>query len=122
MRRTPGARPRAVLPLAHGIPGSEKELVARADEKRPGELAIPGREIARRCANLAVGQLGASGVRQRAPTPLIWQDGVSGARSVVSAASVVSSGTIVYSTIVTATLPAPQVEPSTDCPQARGQA
>ena len=47
-------------PLAHGIPGSGKELVAIADGKRTGELVIPGREITRRCANLAVVQLGAS--------------------------------------------------------------
>ena len=53
------------LPLArelarHGIPGSDKELVAIADGQRTGELVIPGREITRRCANLAVAQLGAS--------------------------------------------------------------
>ena len=52
--------PELHLPLAHGIPGSDKELMAIADGKRPGELVIPGREITRRCANLAVGQLGAS--------------------------------------------------------------
>jgi hypothetical protein len=46
--------------LAHGIPGSGKELVAIAEGKRPAELVIPGREITRRCASVAVGQLGAS--------------------------------------------------------------
>jgi len=46
--------------VARGIPGSGKELVAIADGQRTGELVIPGREITRRCAYLAVGQLGAS--------------------------------------------------------------
>jgi hypothetical protein len=48
------------LPLAHSIPGSDKEPVAIADGQRTGQLVIPGREITRRCANLAVVQLGAS--------------------------------------------------------------
>ena len=52
--------PELHLPLAYGIPGSDKELAAIADGKRTGELVIPGRKITRRCANLAVVQLGAS--------------------------------------------------------------
>jgi hypothetical protein len=57
---TSSPSPELHLPLVPGIPGSDKELAAIADGKRTGELVIPGREITRRCASLAVGQLGAS--------------------------------------------------------------